>query len=107
MPANPLNTVLSVSGGGASGSWTNGASVAKPALKVTGDADFDGNITVQGKNITEALDAIEQRLGIMRPNTALEKEFDELKALGDAYREAEKRFTEQKRVFEILKKQDE
>ena len=52
------------------------------------------------------LEAIESRLGILTPNPQLESEFDELKALGDAYREAEKKFKEQKQIFEILKNQD-
>jgi len=75
-------------------------------LQVKGDAVFDGNITVKGRNLTEMLEAIESRLGILTPNPELEAEFDELKALGDAYRAAEQKFKEQKRVFEILKNQD-
>lgn len=75
-------------------------------LQVKGNAVFDGNVTVKGRDLTKMLEAIESRLGILTPNLELESEFDELKALGDAYREAEKKFKEQKRVFEILKNQD-
>ena len=42
----------------------------------------------------------------MVPNPALEKEFVELRECADHYRDLEKKFLEQKRVFEILKKQD-
>ena len=44
--------------------------------------------------------------GLLLNKEYSEKEFDELKRLGDQYREAEKKFTEQKRIFDILKKQD-
>lgn len=77
-----------------------------PSITVTGDAEFNGKLKVQGKDLCESIEKIESYLGILRPNIALEKEFDELKRLGDQYREAEKKFTEQKRIFDILKKQD-
>lgn len=87
--------------------WTTtGISDTRSSIQVKGDAEFDGNVTVQGKNLMDMLETIESRLGILTPNPALEAEFDELKALGDAYREAERRLNEQKRVFEILKTQD-
>jgi len=85
-------------------SWDTNTSAG--TLQVKGDAVFDGNITVKGRDLTEMLESIESRLGILTPNPQLESEFDELRALGDAYREAEKKFKEQKRVFEILKNQD-
>ncbi len=75
-------------------------------IHVKGEAVFDGNVTVKGRDLTQMLESIESRLGILTPNPELESEFDELKALGDAYREAEKKFKEQKRIFEILKNQD-
>lgn len=99
----PSNSVLSVS----TGTWANGWDSTKNTLKVSGDTEIDGNLKVKGRDLCQILDTIESRLGVLNPNPELESEFDELKALGDAYREAEKKFLEQKRVFEILKKQDE
>jgi hypothetical protein len=84
--------------------WDTGGTSG--TLQVKGDAVFDGNVTVKGRDLTQMLEAIESRLGILTPNPQLESEFDELKALGDAYREAEKKFKEQKQIFEILKNQD-
>jgi hypothetical protein len=81
--------------------------MSPPTLEVSGDATFKGNIKVKGRNLTDWLETIDSRLGILQTNPALEKEFDELKALGDAYRESERRFLEQKRVYEILKTTDE
>ena len=47
-------------------------SAGNGALQVNGDANFEGDIKIKGVNLTERLDAIEQRLGILRPNNDLE-----------------------------------
>lgn len=103
-------------GGGAGGgtgisahtSWATTASTMQPSsLQVSGDAEFLGNIKIKGRNLTDWLATVDSRLGILHINSELESEFDELRALGDAYREAERRFTEQKRVYDILKNTDE
>ena len=77
------------------------------SLQVNGDANFKGNLRVKDRELTDWLETVESRLGMLQVNPKLESEFDELKALGDAYRAAEKRFLEQKRLIEILKKTDE
>jgi len=100
-------------GGGAGGgiahtTWTTAASTMQPSsLQVSGDAEFLGNIKIKGRDLTDWLATVDSRLGILHINSELETEFDELRALGDAYREAERRFTEQKRVYDILKNTDE
>jgi hypothetical protein len=82
------------------------------SLQVKGDSEFLGNVTVKGirvkgRDLTDWIETVDSRLGLLHIDAALETEFDELRALGDAYREAERRFTEQKRVYEILKNTDE
>jgi hypothetical protein len=103
-------------GGGAGGgtgisahtSWATTASTMQPSsLQVSGDAEFLGNIKIKGRDLTDWLATVDSRLGILHINSELESEFDELRALGDAYREAERRFIEQKRVYDILKNTDE
>jgi hypothetical protein len=110
-------------GGGAGGgtgisahtSWATTASTMQPSsLQVSGDAEFLGNIKIKGRDLTDwlatvdsRLATVDSRLGILHINSELESEFDELRALGDAYREAERRFIEQKRVYDILKNTDE
>jgi hypothetical protein len=103
-------------GGGAGGgtgisahtSWATTASTMQPSsLQVSGDAEFLGNIKIKGRNLTDWLETVDSRLGLLHIYAELETEFDELRALGDAYREAERRFNEQKRVYEILKNTDE
>jgi hypothetical protein len=107
---NSVNTVLSVTGtNNWANNWANSAatgSASHHTLKVSGDTEIDGNLTVKGRDLMDMLETIESRLAILHPNAQLESEFDELKALGDAYRAAEKKLLEQKRVFEILKQQD-
>jgi hypothetical protein len=99
-------------GGGGNGSamanWPSVTATATPgALQVLGDAEFKGNVKVGGRDLTGWLEQVESRLAILQTNPNLESEFDELRALGDAYREAERRFLEQKRVYEILRTTDE
>ena len=90
-------------------SWagTTAVTMTPNVLEVSGDAVFKGNIRVKGRDLTDWLEQVESRLAILQVNPDMEAEFDELKALGDAYREAERRFNEQKRVYEILKTTDE
>ena len=73
-------------------------------LKVQGDAEFDGDIKLKGKSLSESLDKIEQRLGILYPNEKLEAKWEELKKLGDAYRALEKDILEKEKIWETLKK---
>lgn len=74
------------------------------ALNVKGDANFDGDIKLKGKSLSDVLDNIEKRLAILHPNTELEERWDELKALGERYRELEKEILEKEQVWDILKK---
>ena len=115
------NAIYVGGGGGAGGglsahtSWSTTASTMSPSsIQVKGDAEFLGNIKIKGRNLTDWLETVDSRLGLLHSrlgllhiDAELETEFDELKALGDAYREAERRFNEQKRVYEILKNTDE
>ena len=112
MAAGTTNAIYVGGGsGGGGGQWhtntTAVATISPNQLQVKGDAEFLGNIRVKGRNLTEWLETVESRLGILQINSELETEFDELRALGDAYREAERRFNEQKRVYDILKNTDE
>jgi len=108
------NAIYVGAGGGAGGglsahtSWSTTASTMSPnSIQVKGDAEFLGNIKIKGRNLADWLDTVDSRLGLLHIDAALETEFDELRALGDAYREAERRFNEQKRVYNILKNTDE
>jgi hypothetical protein len=74
------------------------------ALSVKGDANFDGDVTVQGRNLREFMESVEQRLNILRPNTQLEAEWDQLRELGEQYRKLEQELEEKSRMWASLKK---
>ena len=90
---------------GTSGSWvTADPSLKGNTLQVKGDADFEGEVTIKGKNIAEMFEKIEERLAILHPNPELEDKWDELKELGKRYKELEAEIIEKERVWAILKK---
>jgi hypothetical protein len=100
-------TTYTIPAQGTSGSsWVSiGQDATKASLKVTGNAEISGNLTVDGVNIGELLKGIQSQLGLLVPNPELEAEFDQLRELGDRYRELESVMKEQKRVWDILKKE--
>jgi hypothetical protein len=73
-------------------------------LKVNGNADFEGEVTIQGKSLTDMLEKIEERLAILHPNPELEDKWDELKELGKRYKELEQEIIEKEKIWSILKK---
>ena len=62
------------------------------------------DIEINGRSLMDAIEALEQRLNIMVPNPELEKEWDELKELGDRYRELEKQCKEKGQMWTKLRK---
>jgi len=73
-------------------------------LKVNGDAEFDGDIKLQGKSLSETLEKLEERLAILHPNPELEERWEELKSLGKRYKELEAEIIEKEKMWNILKK---
>jgi hypothetical protein len=64
----------------------------------------NADIDINGKSLMKILEGIEQRLGLLSPNTELEAEWDELLELGQAYRKLEAELLEKKKMWETLKK---
>jgi len=124
--ASPVLTMptISISGGGtgAAGSvlaagqtysntvWTtgtsgwNGISAAdiKPSATITLKGE-DADIDINGKSMKAWMEKVEEQLNIMVPNPELEKEWDELKKLGDRYRKLEKKCKEKAEMWNKLK----
>jgi len=73
-------------------------------LKVAGDAEFEGEVKIRGVKLDERLNAIEERLGILRPNNDLEGKWEKLKALGEEYRKLEQEILEGESIWATLKK---
>lgn len=61
------------------------------------------DITVGGKSLTKAIEQIEERLGILHPNPALEERWDKLKELRRQYIEMERDLLEKDKLMKILK----
>jgi hypothetical protein len=73
-------------------------------MSVTGNVKVkDGDININGVSLSDRLDKMEKRLGILRPNPELEEDFEKLKKLGDRYRKLEKKLTDQMKTYNILK----
>ena len=66
-------------------------------MELTGD---NADIVVNGVSL---MDLLRDRLNIMIPNPALEKEWDQLRELGDQYRKLEARLKEQSDMWSKLK----
>ena len=64
----------------------------------------NADIDVNGKSLMKTLEALEERLNWMQPNPELEKEWDELRRLGNRYRAMEKKCREKAKMWEQLKK---
>lgn len=95
---------LSINSGTYSNSiWATTNNSINSSLTVKGPAEFEDDITIKGKSLTESLDAIERRLAILKPNEQLENKWEELKELGDKYRELEAEIIARQAMFNTLK----
>lgn len=87
-----------------SGSWVAPTMQVNQSGKISlqgKDADLD----INGVSLKETLESIQEMLGVMKMDPALEKEFDELRAAGEHYRKLRERFKEQKSVWDTLKQE--
>ena len=73
-------------------------------LQVKGNAEFDGDIKLQGKSLTDTVSKIEERLAILHPNERLEEKWEKLRELRKQYRELEADILEKEKIMEILKR---
>lgn len=63
----------------------------------------NADIDLNGKSLKNWMEKVEERLNILTPNPELEKEWDELRELGERYRELEKQCKEKAEVWKKLK----
>jgi hypothetical protein len=83
--------------------WSTTASV----LDHSGRMELKGNqadLVINGVSLTDTLKAIQDRLCMLRPNAALEAEWDQLQELGQQYRKLEAELLEKQRAWDILRK---
>jgi len=103
-PYQNLNTIT-----GTSVNSLIGSSATDYNMKVeqSGQIDIRGekaDIRINGKSMNKWMEQVEQRLNILTPNPELEKEWDDLRRLGERYRKLEKKCQEKARMWEALKK---
>lgn len=79
--------------------WSIGTSQSA-TMELKGD---NADIVVNGRSLMNAIDALEQRLNMLVPNPELEAEWDELRELGDRYRELERLCKEKGDMWNKLK----
>jgi len=84
--------------------WSISTNGTNSTLSVQGDADFGGDVRVQGRSLAEFMQQVEQRLNILQPNPKLEAEWDELRELGEQYRRLEQELEEKAVMWNRLKK---
>ena len=61
------------------------------------------DISINGKSMKAWMEKVEERLNILTPNTELEKEWDDLRKLGERYRRLEKKCKEKADTWKKLK----
>jgi hypothetical protein len=73
---------------------------AETGLTLTGNADIKfGNVSLK-----DFMEKVSLRLNMMVPNPELERQWDELRTLGEAYRAVEKECMDKAKVWDILKR---
>lgn len=83
--------------------WISTNQNNKP-LVVQGDAEITGDLMIKGKNISDSLERIEEKLAILHPNHELEEKWENLRDLRKQYIELEKEILEKEQIWNVLKK---
>lgn len=88
-----------ISGGaGINSPWYSNS--LSPKIRLDGEG---ADIEVNGLSLIKTLQEIQSRLNILQPNTALEKEWEELFELGRKYRELEQHIKDKQATWDRLK----
>lgn len=88
---------ITINGGGTSGAyiyntgsgsqWSNVTTSAKhPSISVTGDAEFEGKVKINGQDLAEFMETISKRLAILVPDPEKLEHFEALKKAYDHYK---------------------
>ena len=109
VPPTYSNVTITSTGATTAPIYTTATGIASPwaSTSSTGKLNLDGDqadVVINGKSLVDTLLALEERLNILVPNTELEKEWAELKQLGDAYRKLEQDLTEKAAMWQVLQK---
>jgi len=88
---------------------SNGGTGSSPAMTINPSATIDlrgenPDIKINGKSMVTWMEKVEERLNILTPNPELEKDWDDLRKLGNRYRTLEKKCKEKAQMWAALKK---
>jgi hypothetical protein len=116
VPPSPTYSNVTITSTGATTApiYTTGTGIASPWVATNSDLKGgmiyldgkDADVVINGHSLTDTLKALEERLNILVPNTELEKEWVELKRIGDRYRKLEADLTEKAAMWAALKAED-
>ena len=62
----------------------------------------DADLVINGVSLAKTLEGIQQRLNLLQPNPEMEAQWDELRELGQRYRELEQQCMEKSRMWNHL-----
>lgn len=96
------NTVWTSTGTGTTWTLPSNPVTINQGSKISLQGD-EADINVNGKSMRAWMEQVEQRLNMLTPNPELEKEWDELRRLGERYRKLEKKCKEKAEVWKKLK----
>ena len=87
----------------ATGTGTNPAMVVNQGggIEIQGE---NADIKINGKSMKVWMEQVEERLNILTPNPELEKDWDELRRLGERYRKLEQKCKDKAKMWEALKR---
>lgn len=96
-----------ISNGGTSGISLNTDSLvfSEWSNNLTGKLSLQGDkadIDINGVSLVETLRSIQDRLNMLRPNTELERDWDELRELGKRYRELEQKIQDKMETWNSI-----
>jgi hypothetical protein len=92
--------------------WSQGYSTNSTWTNNTANVNIDtdgisikegGDIKIAGKSLSDAIEKIEARLGILNPNPELEDRWNQLKVIRKQYIDLEKDLLEKEKLMKILK----
>ena len=86
--------------------WANTTYSSTPSVDINSDGiriSSGADIKLGEKSLTETISKIEERLGILHPNPALEERWEQLKSLRQQYIDLEKEILEKEKMWKILK----
>lgn len=86
--------------------WTTNTTASPVTMNQAGKISLQGDdadIEINGQSLMKMLQSLQHRLGWLQPNAQLEAEWDELRALGERYRELEKICEEKSKAWQCLK----